>query len=183
MLCDSSNSTLLIIDIQAKLVGAMPTAVVQQVIHNTTSLIEAAKALAIPLLLTEQYPQGLGVTAAELKAHLPAESALVAKTCFSGCGAPGIQSVINNPSRQQYILTGMETHVCVLQTALELQAMGRAVFVVADAVCSRHKSNYRIALARLQQAGVIVTSTESVIFEWLRDASHPQFKALSKLIR
>ncbi len=184
MLCDRSNSSLLIIDIQEKLVGAMPAVVVEQVIRNTRILIETAKALSIPLLLTEQYPQGLGATVPELKAHLPAQAPpLFDKTCFSGCGVQGVQPFIENPARQQFIITGMESHVCVLQTALELHAMGRQVFVVADAVCSRRKLNYRTALERLQQAGVIVTNTESVFFEWLRDASHPQFKALSKLIR
>jgi nicotinamidase-related amidase len=184
MLCDKNQSNLLIIDIQEKLVSAMPADVVQQVIRNTKILIETAKALAIPLLLTEQYPQGLGVTVPELKAHLPAQAPpLFDKTCFSGCGVQGVQPFIENPNRQHFIITGMESHVCVLQTALELRALGREVFVVADAVCSRRKLNYRTALARLQQAGVIVTNTESIFFEWMRDANHPQFKTLSKLIR
>ena len=81
------------------------------------------------------------------------------------------------------IITGMEAHICVLQSAIQLQQRGTQVFVVQDAVCSRSKKHYKNALARMQQAGIIISNTESVLFEWLGDSSHPQFKSLSKLIR
>lgn len=183
MLCDCTRSQLLGIDLQEKLIGAMPAEIVAQVIRRTVTLIEAAKALAIPMIFTEQYPQGLGHTTANIAAALPDGVTPVSKTCFSSCGAQAVQAQLADPQRRQVILVGMETHVCVLQTALELHLQGMHVFVVQDAVCSRHQSNYQNALQRLQQAGVIITNTESVLFEWLRDANHPQFKTLSKLIR
>lgn len=183
MLCDRTRSQLLGIDLQEKLIGAMPAEIAAQVIRRTVTLIEAAKALEIPMLFTEQYPQGLGPTTAAIATALPEDVTPLSKTCFSSCGANGSQAHLAHPQRRQFILTGMETHVCVLQTAVELRQRGLEVFVVQDAVCSRHKTNYQNALQRLQQAGVIVTNTESVLFEWLRDATHPQFKTLSKLIR
>jgi nicotinamidase-related amidase len=112
----------------------------------------------------------------ELAAKLPADAKRMEKTSFSACGALPL-------ARPQAILAGMEAHVCVLQTALELAAEGREVFVVADAICSRTEANRANALARLDKAGVVVTNTESVLFEWLRDASHEHFRTISKLIR
>ena len=97
--------------------------------------------------------------------------------------ATGFGEAVKLKQRNQVILTGMESHVCVLQTAMELKATGFDVFVVSDAVCSRHKHNHLNALQRMSQAGIIITNTESVMFEWLRDARHPQFKDISKLIR
>jgi nicotinamidase-related amidase len=105
------------------------------------------------------------------------------KTAFSCCNAEGFDAAACADQRTQWILCGMEAHVCVLQTALELRARGLEVFVVADAISSRTEANRDNALARLRQAGVIVSNTESVLFEWLRDASDPQFKVLSALIR
>ncbi|MEJ2436053.1 MAG: isochorismatase family protein [Pseudolabrys sp.] len=113
-----------------------------------------------------------------------AEAAPLEKTAFSCCAAEGFNTALDGaPERHQIVLTGMETHVCVLQTALELQAAGRQVFVVADAVCSRAKANHKNALRRLASAGVIVANTESMLFEWMRDAKHPQFKAISQLLK
>jgi isochorismate hydrolase len=113
---------------------------------------------------------------AEVAAKLPASAVRIEKTAFSACGALPL-------TRPQAVLAGMEAHVCVLQTALEMAAAGREVFVVADAVCSRTEANHANALARLRAAGVVVTNMESVLFEWLRDASHEQFRGISKLIR
>lgn len=183
MLCDRTKSSLLVIDIQEKLAAAMPAAVLQQLLRNTKVLLEAARALTVPVLITEQYPQGLGATHADVRNNLPAAQTFHTKTCFSACGAADIKPLLTSHAQRQFILTGMETHVCVLQTALELQQRGAQIFVVEDAVCSRFQHNFKNAIARLRQAGVIITSTESVLFEWLRDASHPQFKTLSRLIR
>ena len=183
MLCDKTNSQLLIIDVQQRLCAAMPEQALAQLLRNTTILITAAKALQIPLLVTEQYPQGLGSTHEQIKTTLPSEQIFYNKTCFSSCGAKDIKPALTAAAHAQFILTGMETHVCVLQTALELKQRGATVFVVEDAVCSRFKPQFNNAIARLRNAGIIITNTESVLFEWLRDASHPQFKALSQLIR
>lgn len=183
LLCQASLSQLLIIDVQERLAGTMDAAVLQALVRNTNILIEAATALNVPILRTEQYPKGLGPTLPEIAQALPAGQTACEKTGFSCCAAAGIEASTSDVVRKQIILTGMETHICVLQTALDLQQRGNQVFVVADAVCSRRKSNYQNALARLQNAGIIISNTESVLFEWLQDASHPQFKTLSKLIR
>lgn len=173
-LARAADSTLVIVDIQERLAAVM--AAREAVIAKTALLIEAATRLAVPIVVTEQYPKGLGHTEPQLTAALPAGAKVVEKTAFSACGALELD-------RPQVIIAGMEAHVCVLQTALELTAAGKQVFVVADAVCSRAESNSQNALARMQQSGVIVTNTESLVFEWLRDASNEHFRPLSKLIR
>ncbi len=183
MLCDKTNSQLLIIDVQERLCAAMPAPVLAQLLRNTTVLITAARALQIPLLVTEQYPQGLGSTHAQIKTALPDDQSFYSKTCFSSCGAKDIKPLLTVHAHGQFILTGMEAHVCVLQTALELKQQGATVFVVEDAICSRFKPQFNNAIARLRAEGIVISSTESVLFEWLRDASHPQFKALAPLIR
>ncbi|MBI3561217.1 MAG: isochorismatase family protein [Gammaproteobacteria bacterium] len=183
MLSEHRKSHLLIIDIQEKLAAVMPPEVLAAILRNACILIDAAQALDVPITVTEQYPQGLGPTHAAIRAHLPAAQKIFSKTCFSSCSAVASTPPAENVQGQQFILVGMESHVCVLQSALQLQAQGATVFIVADAVCSRREFHFKNALRRLQQAGNIITSTESVLFEWLRDASHPQFKALSKLIR
>jgi nicotinamidase-related amidase len=181
-LCDASHSQLVIIDIQERLVAAMPSKPRQQTLRNTERLAQAAKTLSIPIIHTEQYPKGLGVTYKTIRTHL-SDFAAIEKTCFSCFAADGFISALASHQRQQIILCGMESHVCVLQTAIELQTAGYQVFVVEDAVCSRHKQHHLNALTRLRQAGIIIANVESVIFEWLRDASHPDFKDLSRLLR
>jgi nicotinamidase-related amidase len=183
LLCQAQLSQLLIIDIQERLAATMDADVLARLVRNTNILIEAATTLAIPILRTEQYPKGLGSTLADITAKLPDGQTAYAKTCFSSCGAAGIDPFLKNTARKQIVITGIEAHICVLQTALELHLLGNQVFVVQDGVCSRSKTHYKNALARMQQAGIIITNTESVLFEWLQDASHPQFKTLSKLIR
>jgi nicotinamidase-related amidase len=183
LLCRSQHSQLLIIDVQERLARTMDEDILDQLVRNTNILIEAATTLAIPILRTEQYPKGLGPTLPDIVAKLPDGQAAHEKTCFSSCGAAGIENALNDAGHNQIILTGMETHICVLQSAMELQQQGKQVFVVQDAVCSRSKKHFKNALARMRQAGVIISNTESVLFEWLKDASHPQFKTLAKLIR
>jgi len=182
-LCRREDSALLIVDVQTRLTGAMPAGTRATVLRNAGILIDAARALGIPILHTEQYPRGLGHTEQVLAERLAGTARRLEKTAFSCCGAEGFDAAACADGRTQWVLCGMEAHVCVLQTALELHARGLEVFVVEDGVCSRTESNRGNALARLRQAGVIVTNTESVLFEWLRDAADPQFKALSALIR
>jgi nicotinamidase-related amidase len=173
-LARAADSALIVIDIQERLAFAMPAR--DSVVRATGILLEAAARLDIPVLITEQYPKGLGGTVADVALKLPEATTRIEKTCFSASAALAL-------TRPQVVLAGMEAHVCVLQTALELAAGGLDVFVVADAVCSRTEANYSNALARMQRAGIIVTNTESVIFEWLRDAAHEHFRPLSRLIR
>jgi nicotinamidase-related amidase len=170
----AADSALVVIDVQERLAMAMPSP--EPVVRATAVLLEAAGLLGIPVWLTEQYPKGLGSTVAEVAAKLPAGAQRIEKTSFSACGGLAL-------TRPQVVLAGMEAHVCVLQTALELAAAGREVFVAADAITSRSEANYINALSRMELGGVVVTNTESVIFEWLRDAANEHFRTISKLIR
>jgi len=180
-LADASQSLLLIIDVQTRLAAAMPEIVRQQQLENTLRLCQAASTLQIPVLHTEQYPQGLGPTDELLQDCIPTPA--IEKTHFSCCQAKGFLPALETPQRTQIMLCGMESHVCVLQTALELQQKNYAVFAIEDAIISRHKHHHRNAVSRMREAGVIISNTESLLFEWLRDAAHPDFKTLSALIR
>lgn len=174
-------SQLVIIDMQEKLASAMPADAMQQVAKNCSILAQAAALLNVPTVLTEQYPQGLGATLPEIKQHLP-DTKAIAKTAFSACGEPKFNQQLQREN-SHIILVGMEAHICVLQTALDLNEATKTVFVVEDAILSRTPANKANALARLQQADAVITNTESVLFEWLGNANHEAFKALSKLIR
>ncbi len=183
LLCNTSDSTLVIIDIQTRLTAAMPTKVLARLKRNTSLLIKAAGLLEIPVLVTEQYPEGLGPIEPEIVEILPENTPRFEKTCFSCAGADNFLEHLNNIGRKQVILTGIEAHVCVLQTAIDLLVEDYNVFVVIDGVCSRHRENYETTLQRMRQAGVITCNAESVLFEWLRNANHEHFKTLSALVR
>jgi nicotinamidase-related amidase len=161
----------------------MPANVLARVKRNSTILLASAEKLGVPVMATEQYPKGLGTLDADLVESLPEDSKQYAKTCFSCTGAENFSDHLSQTGRNQIILTGMESHVCVLQTAMDLIHTGYQVFIAADAVCSRNRENYESSLLRMKQAGAVITNTESILFEWLRDASHEHFKTLSTLIR
>lgn len=183
LLCEAARSQLVVIDIQERLTKAMPDKAVQNVIHNTGLLLQATALLDIPVIRTEQYPKGLGATEQDVAQHFPAVTIKLEKTCFSCLGAEGFEQQINTEGQNQIIITGMESHVCVLQTALQLQAQACQVFVVNDAICARHKQNHNNALQRMSQAGVVISDTESILFEWLRNAKHEHFKTISAWLR
>lgn len=180
-ICVSGLCQLAVVDVQEKLCAVMNPEALQDVVKNCSTLLQAANLLEIPAIHTEQYPKGLGSTLAALGAWLKPEAA-VEKTCFSCCDESAFRARLHR-DRQQVVLAGMEAHICVLQTALQLQESGRQVFVVEDAVLSRRDANKQNALARLRQAGIIVTNTESVVFEWLKVAEGDAFKQISKLVR
>lgn len=180
-LCDAARGQLLILDIQERLAGAMPADGMSTMTRNSGRLLAAAALLDVPVLRSEQYPRGLGPTVEALRDLLPPTMQGFEKTSFSCCGADGFNAAI--ATREQVVICGMETHVCVLQTALELLAQGREVYVVEDAVVSRTEANKRNALERMRQAGVVITNYESVLFEWLRNARHEHFKAVSALLK
>lgn len=182
-ICHVENSILLIIDIQERLASAMPSNILDDVIKNTNILVQAANELGIPVIHSEQYPKGLGNTVTSITDNLAKNSHNITKTSFSCSNADGFNDLIVKQKRQQIIITGIESHICVLQSALQLQRQGYSVHVVEDAVCSRKKLNHKNALARLRQNDITINNVESVLFEWLRDASHPKFKILSKLIK
>jgi nicotinamidase-related amidase len=175
MRIDPSTSLLCVIDVQEKLLAAMPDAA--RVVARSGRLADAARLLGVKAVLTEQYPRGLGPTPADLAAKLPAAAAKMSFSC-RGCAAfdaalAGVASVV---------VAGLETHVCITQTALDLLAAGLGVFVAVDAVAARHAIDHEVALERLQSAGAILTTSEAVLFEWCRTAEHPQFQQVRKLV-
>lgn len=179
--CRDGTSQLVLIDVQEKLCGVMPAEPLRDLLRNCAILLQASRLLDVPVIYTEQYPKGLGTTHAELNPWLDGANQ-VEKTCFSCCDESAFSNKLQN-DRRQVILAGMETHICVLQTALQLQETGRQVFVVEDAVISRNSEHKSNALTRLRQAGVIVSNTESVVFEWLKVGAGDNFKKISRLIR
>ena len=182
-LCRSSDSLLLLIDMQERLAQAVPAEDFNAAAGQAAILLQTASHLEIPVLATEQYPQGLGSTVAALRTCLPADTTAMSKTGFSCCAADGFTEQLAAQQRRQVILAGMETHICVLQTAFELQHRGYQVYVVEDACCARSPQRTHNGIERMRQAGITVTHSESVLFEWLRDASHPQFKTVSRLLK
>ena len=180
MRLDPVTSLLAVVDIQERLIAAVPAA--DRVIARATRLASAAQLLGVRAAVTEQYPQGLGPTPAALAALLPPAHA---KTAFSCCGCPAFAALVDSPAQPIHavVLCGLETHVCIAQTALDLLARGLRVSIAVDAVASRHAIDHEIGLRRLEAAGAVLTTTEAILFEWLRDAAHPHFKAVQKLVR
>ncbi|HCU89988.1 MAG TPA: hydrolase [Gammaproteobacteria bacterium] len=181
--CSINQSLLLIIDIQEQLGNAMPKKVLNRVVTNAALLARSAGLLGVPVLVTEQYPKGLGPTVNNLLAALPASSQSFEKTSFSCMGSSEFTTSLERTGRRQVIIVGMEAHVCVIQSALDLSANGIDVYVVEDAICSRRLENYQNALDRVRQTKVGVISAESVIFEWLGDSHHTQFKQIQTMLR
>lgn len=178
---NAALSQLVIVDMQVKLAPAMPTEAMQSVLKNCAILAQASQLLAVPVIVTEHYPQGLGETLPDIKQYLPNLKA-IAKTAFSACGEPRFNQQLQREN-SQIILLGMEAHICVLQTALDLLLANKQVFVVEDAILSRTAGNKSNAIARMRDAGCVISNTESIVFEWLGNANHAAFKAISKLIR
>jgi nicotinamidase-related amidase len=174
----AGNSVLLVVDVQVKLLAAIPNR--DDVVRNTSFLLDVAERLAIPTFATEQYPQGLGPTVDELVRRLA--SNIPAKTTFSCKGAIGLFDNLRALKRTSVVLTGMETHVCISQTAFDLIEADYTVFIPVDAVISRSRIDQDTAIRRLERAGAIPTTVEAVAFEWLGDSRHPQFKSVSKLV-
>jgi nicotinamidase-related amidase len=173
----AADSALLVIDVQERLLAAIPTAPL--LLLNLTFLLDAARLIGVPVLATEQYPKGLGPTHPAVAERLPPERP--AKVAFS-CGAvPEIVEGLRG--RSAVLLAGMETHVCVLHTGLDLLERGLAVFVAADAVAGRFAADHELALRRLERAGAVLTTAETAVFEWLGTAAAPQFKAVSALVQ
>ena len=182
-LCNASSSRLIVVDIQERLTSVMKPEIVEAMTKGCTLLLDAAAILDIPVLCTEQYPKGLGPTLPTIDEHMPDNIRKIDKTCFSGASVSAFQEALAAGSRNQLILAGIESHVCILQTALGLKAQGYEVFVVEDAVCSRNPAHHQNAMDRMRQHGIIIINTESVIFEWLRDSRHTQFSSISSLLK
>ena len=182
-LCNADKSCLVVIDIQTRLTSAMPIKVLARLKRNINILLQGANTLSIPVLTTEQYPKGLGPTEPEIVELLPDDTLKFEKTCFSCTGTKQFLQQLKATKRKQVILVGIEAHVCVLQTAIQLIAEGYQVFVAADGICSRNRENYEASLKRMRSANVVICNAESILFEWLRDAKHKHFKELSRLVQ
>ncbi|HEV2913193.1 MAG TPA: hydrolase [Pyrinomonadaceae bacterium] len=143
----------------------------------------AAQLLNIPVVVTEQYPKGLGHTAGEIRMVLPPALEVIEKTAFSSCGAQGFETELERAGARSILVCGIEAHICVNQTTHDLLARGLRVHLLTDCITARSPQNKQIALARMQQSGAIPSSTEMALFELLRDARHEQFKAIQKLIK
>lgn len=174
MLMDSSRSLVLLVDVQEKLTPLVQDA--KALVEACLWVKQVAAQLGIPVLITEQYPKGLGHTVPELSDQTRSPE----KTHFSCMADTSIQKHIGDYERDQLILVGIEAHVCVMQTALQAKEQGFDVFVVADAISSRFALDKELALARMQQQGIVIVSREMLLFEWIRTSQHPDFKALSK---
>ncbi len=176
----ADNAQLLIIDVQEKLVNMLEKCII---VDKTTILAAVSNSLNIPTLITEQYPQGLGNTVNEIKSKLAPETKFEEKVTFSAYEKNEIKGFIDATNKKQIILSGIETHICVLQTALDLINAGYEVFIVKDACASRSKYEFKLAIERLESAGAVITCVEMVLFELLGSARHPKFKELQALIK
>jgi len=179
-LLDRQHTALLVIDIQDRVHAVMRYR--ETVETNAIKLIRGCQLLRVPILLTEQYPKGLGHTIPSIRNALQTTLPLQ-KMAFSCCGSEELLKALREKGLRQVALAGIETHVCVLQTALDLLANDYQVHVARDAVSSRHELDHLTALQRLQQAGAIVTTAESVLFELMARADSAEFKEVSKLIK
>jgi nicotinamidase-related amidase len=179
----TSDTALLVIDVQEKLMPKIRSAAAVEL--NIAFLLDAAALLGVPAEATEQYPKGLGSTVAKIRQLLlgDKQSAIPDKVAFSSCAVPEVVERFRREARTRIVLAGIESHVCVLHTALDLLALRFRVYVAVDAIGSRYALDHEVALRRMEQAGCIPITSEMCVFEWLGGSHHPQFKAVSQLVQ
>lgn len=177
-LMTATDTGVLVVDAQEKLLAVVPDAA--RITWNCRRILDAAKVLGLPTAATEQYPERLGPTVAELRDRLATPTG---KLAFSGAGCAPALEAWKSDGRYRVLVCGIETHVCIQQTALDLAADGWLVYVAADAVGTRHAIDHEIALRRMEAAGVIMTTTEAAIFEWCCESGTPEFKQISALAK
>ncbi|HKK01116.1 MAG TPA: isochorismatase family protein [Desulfuromonadales bacterium] len=178
---DREKTVLLVVDVQEKLVPNLPQQVYLRTLANIRFLTDCARQLGVPVMVTEQYPKGLGHTVSELKAV--DDEKTFAKVSFSCCGEPSFMEHLQGLKRSQVLVTGMEAHVCVYQTVLGLLGLGLQPHLVRDAVISRGKVDYLNALELARAAGATVTTAETALFQLMRSSAIPEFKAISALLK
>lgn len=177
-LMSRNDTALAVIDVQQKLISLIPGH--GRIVWNIRRLIDGARLLGLPVLATEQYPQGLGGTVPELAQRL---NAIPAKVGFSSCACDEFCAQLAAADTPKVLLAGIEAHVCVQQTALDLIANGYRVYIAVDALGSRDSTDYQTALRRMELSGVTLTTTEAALFEWCRESAAPEFKQISALVR
>ncbi len=179
---DQSQTALLVIDVQERLFEVMPDDTRERSLSRLVALIAGAKALHLPVICTEQYPQGLGDTVPSVQAELEGAPRWP-KTSFSCLGDQSIAQAVQETGRRQWLVAGMETHICVLQTVRDLREAGHQVHVIADACMSRNPLDYDIGVQRAGELGATLSSTETALFELLGSAGGDAFKTISRKIR
>ena len=179
-LLDENDSLLLVIDVQEKLVEAVKK---NSVVDKTAKLVKAAKILNIPVIVSEQYPKGLGNTIAEVKNNLSSDTYILEKTSFSLLRETGFIDKLKTYGKKQIVLCGIETHICVYQTAIELISAGFEVVVVKDCCASRNKYEFEQGINAMQSGGAKISCLEIILFEWLKSARHQNFKEVQALIK
>lgn len=177
-LMSRDDTALLVVDVQGKLVTLIDGH--ERIVWNIRRLIDGAKILGLPVAGTEQYPQGLGPTVAELASRL---GSIPAKLTFSCGGCPELFHDLKARGVHKLLIVGIETHVCVQQTVFDLLAEGFRVYLAVDALGTRHAIDHETALRRMDSAGATLTTTESALFEWCQAAGTPEFKQISQLVR
>jgi nicotinamidase-related amidase len=177
---DRDRSALLVIDLQDSYRGKLHGE--EHLVASARRMIFAAGVLGVPVLVTEQYPKGLGATRAEIAEALPGDAARFEKTSFSAFGAPGLPEKLAALGRDQLVVVGIETHVCVNQSVHDALARGLAVHLVRDAIGARFPLEDETGFAKAVGSGAVPASSESALFEWLRDARAPAFKAIHRLV-
>jgi len=174
------NTTMVVIDVQEKLFPAISEK--QAALDNMRICIETAKLFGLPVVATEQYPQGLGPTIPEVQEVLP-PCPVISKVHFSCFGSDEFTDTLAKTGAQNLIIVGIETHICVAQTSLDALARGYKVFTIGDATSSRTRANWSFGLDKMRQAGVMVSSTEAMLYEIAERAATEEFKALLKLVK
>lgn len=177
---NTDDSLLLVIDVQERLVAVLDKDVV---VKRTATLVEAAKILGIPTIVTEQYPKGLGHTVEQVKQHFSKNFQVIEKTAFSALRDETISQKLESFGKKQIVVCGIETHVCVHQTVADLINEGYDVYVVKDACASRNKYEFKQGIERMQENGAKISCLEIVLFEWLKDSKNPKFKEIQSLIK
>jgi nicotinamidase-related amidase len=175
------RAALVVIDVQESFRAAISD--FAETAARIALVVHAAQLLKVPVIVTEQYPKGLGRTADEIRAVLSPDHEPIEKTAFSSCGAQEFVARLEATGAQQLVVCGIEAHVCVNQTTHDLLARGYSVHLLTDCISSRAAHNKQVALAKMQHSGAVPSSTEMALFELMRDARHEQFKAIQKLIK
>ena len=180
-LLDGAHTVLAIIDMQEGFRSVISD--FAETAARIALVAHAAQLLNIPVIVTEQYPKGLGHTANEIKAVLPDGFNFIEKTAFSSCGAPAFESELERNRAQHILICGIEAHICVNQTVHDLIERRLSVHLLMDCITARSEQNKQIAFAKMQQSGAVPSSIEMALFELMRDAKHEQFKAIQRLIK
>ena len=178
---DRSNTALLVVDVQEAFRNVMPD--FDLLASRVAIAAQGFKILDVPVFVTEQYPKGLGRTAAEIRDVLPPDFEYIEKTAFSSCGASQVESGFNAANVAQVVVCGLETHVCVNQTVHDLLYLGFNVHLLSDCVASRHEQDRKAGMSKMLSSGAVPSSLEMALFELMRDARHEKFKEVQKLVK